>query len=179
MHNAKGIIAKLKEYPKRTFLLFGIGVMFCLMALSCQDNPETRDFRGTVAPDFRLADLDGNVFHLGAEQGKMILIIFTTTWCPVCTDFVPLYKKIQEVYGKEEKFVMVNIDIEESSDRVRAFAKANNVSHRILLDSEGKVRKDYNIMGVPSFILVDAEGKILSADIERILDILQITFGPV
>jgi len=151
--------------------------MLCFFVLSCQQNPEIRDIQETIAPDFRLSDLDGNSFHLEAERGKMILIIFTTTWCSVCTDFIPIYKEIQEVYGKEKKFVMVNIDIEEPYDRVRTFAKVNNISYRVLLDIEGKVRKDYHIMGVPSFILIDTEGKIVSSRIEKILEILQITFG--
>jgi len=175
MYRAKGIISILRERKKSNFLF--LGMMLCLIILSCQRDPETRSFPEIMAPDFSLADLDGNAFHLEGERGKMVLIIFTTTWCRVCTDFIPLYKEIQKTYEKEEEFVMVNIDIEEPLDRVRAFAKANGISYRILLDSEGEVRKNYNIMGVPSFVLIDGEGKIISSRIEKILDILETKFG--
>ena len=179
MYSAKGIISSLRKRKKSNFLFLGMGMMLCLIILSCQRDPETRGFAGIMAPDFNLADLDGNAFHLEGERGKMVLIIFTTTWCPACTGFIPICKEIQEVYGKEKDFVMVNIDIEESLDRVRAFAKANGIAYRILLDSEGEVRKGYNIMGVPSFVLINGEGKIISSRIERILDILQTTFSHV
>ena len=177
MPDAKGNISKLKKHKKSIFSLFGIGIILFFTLLACQHDPETRNTGETMAPDFSLADLDGNSFHLGAERGKMILIIFTTTWCPVCTTFVPIYKEIQETYEKEKKFVMVNIDIEEPYDRVYAFAKTNDISYQILLDNEGKVRKDYKIMGVPSFVLIDPEGKMISSNIEKILDILQTMFG--
>ncbi|MDR2861547.1 MAG: TlpA family protein disulfide reductase [Syntrophobacterales bacterium] len=175
MGKVKKVAANLKN-KKSAFLLFSLGLILCFV-FSCQCSPQTRDLRGTIAPDFTLKDLEGKTFHLQGEQGKMVLIIFTTTWCPACTDFIPIYKKIHEIYGKEENFVMVNVDIEEPDDRVRAFARANHITYRILMDSKGEVRKDYGIMGVPSFVLIDEEGKWLSANIEEIFAILRTAFG--
>jgi peroxiredoxin len=170
-------MARLKENKRGAFLVFCIGMIFCFLALSCQHSPETGDMEKTMAPDFKLTDMEGNTFHLEGERGKMILIIFTTTWCPACTDFIPIYKKIDEIYGGEKNFILVNIDIEEPDDRVRAFARANHITYRILMDRDGKVRKAYGIMGVPSFVLIDDEGKKISSRIEEILNILENTFG--
>jgi len=174
MDEIKEISAK-KERESAFFLLC-MGIIFSLAIISCSANPETKDLKGTAAPDFHLTDLEGKPFHLKAERGKMVFIIFTTTWCSTCTYFIPAYKEIYKEYGKKENFVLVNIDIEEPHDRVRAFAQAYNIPYRILMDDDGKVRQAYGVMGVPSFVLVDAEGKILSMRSNEILAILRDTF---
>jgi peroxiredoxin len=114
------------------------------------------------APDFSLKDLQGNVFKLSNQRGKPVLIFFGTTWCPTCRSELPLYKEIYEVYTNRGLEV-IYVNIMESRGKVAKFAKANALPFKIILDENGDVATDYAVVGVPTLVLIDKQGKIIKA----------------
>jgi peroxiredoxin len=62
------------------------------------------------------------------------------------------------------------IDINESTERVARFAKENSFPYQVLVDGDGSVAADYNIIGVPTLILLDQTGNIVSVS-HRISDL--------
>ena len=112
------------------------------------------------APDFVLTDLNGQKFRLSDHRGKRpVLLIFSTTWCTFCKAEIPHFKALYETYAKQGLEV-VNIDIQESKEKVARFAAQNQLPYRVLLDEEGAVSGVYEIRGVPTMILVDINGMI-------------------
>ena len=88
-------------------------------------------------------------------------MFFGTTWCPACRAEMPQYKALYNKYAKSGlKFLY--IDINESSKKVARFAKENSFPYQVLVDPDGSVANDYNIIGVPTVILVDKTGRIVS-----------------
>ena len=114
----------------------------------------------TYALDFSLKDLQGNVFQLSNHRGKSVVIFFGTTWCPSCRSELPLYKEIYNTYAKYDMEV-IYINIMEPQEKVAKFAKANSLPFRILLDKDGEVATHYAVVGVPTLVLIDQEGKII------------------
>jgi peroxiredoxin len=112
------------------------------------------------APDFTLKDIQGKTFKLSAMKGKPVLIFFGTTWCPGCRTEIPVYKKVYETYVPRGLEV-IYINIMEPAQKVRRFAEAQSLPYRVLLDENGSVGNAYNVVGVPSIILVDKEGQII------------------
>lgn len=113
------------------------------------------------APDFVLTDLRGDRFRLSDWRGKNpVLIIFSTTWCSFCKSEIPHFKKIYETYTKQG-LVIVNIDIQESREKVAKFTAEHQLPYRVLLDGDGTVAGIYDIRGVPAMVLVDQQGKIV------------------
>jgi len=113
------------------------------------------------APDFVLTDLKGDRFRLSEWRGKNpVLIIFSTTWCSFCKSEIPHFKKIYETYT-QQGLVVVNIDIQESREKVAKFAAEHQLPYRVLLDGDGTVAGIYDIRGVPAMVLVDQQGKIV------------------
>jgi peroxiredoxin len=120
------------------------------------------------APDFVLKDLNGRKFRLSDFRGKQpVLIIFGATWCTFCRQEIPHFKSIHEAYGKQG-LEIVNIDIQESKDKVAKFAAKNGLPYRVLLDEDGTVAGVYDIRGVPSMVLVDPNGNILCRQCQRV-----------
>jgi peroxiredoxin len=146
-------------------------LLLTLAIISCGPAPETSRKEEAKAPDFTLRDLDGDSFNLKAERGKMVLIIFTTTWCPSCRASIPTYRELYQAYGKRG-MVMVNIDLQEPRERVSQFAKTNRLPYRVLLDEEGSVGVAYGIVGVPALVLINQDGETISSDTAVILEIL-------
>jgi peroxiredoxin len=98
---------------------------------------------------------------LSEQRGKPVLIIFSTTWCPTCRSEIPRYKFFHETYAGRG-LIVVNIDIQESRDKVSRFADKHQLPYRVLLDETGLAAEAYQIVGVPTMILIDQNGTLIS-----------------
>ncbi|MDX9746670.1 MAG: redoxin family protein [Syntrophales bacterium] len=156
--------------PVRFFM-----ALLAFLVLACDSGSGIGRKEGGKAPDFTLRDLDGELFHLKAQRGKMVLVIFTTTWCPACRELIPLYKELSRVYG-ERGLVIVNADIQEPRERVRRFAETNRIPYRIVLDEDGAIAMGYGVVGIPDLVLINEDGEIIGSDTMDILDMLEKTF---
>lgn len=125
------------------------------------------------APDFILTDLKGQQFRLSDHRGKRpVLIIFSTTWCTFCKAEIPHFKSLHATYAKQGLEV-VNVDIQESREKVSKFTAQNQLPYRVLLDRDGTVSGVYEVRGVPTMVLVDRDGMIVCRQcrtVETLLD---------
>lgn len=113
---------------------------------------------GKKAQDFTLKDLKGNSFTLNSLFGEKILLLdFSTTWCPHCVTIIPALRNIHTNY---EDVKVLAVYIRESKTTLEEFAKKHEIPYTILLDADGSVASKYGIRGVPTLILVDRAGII-------------------
>ena len=122
------------------------------------------------APDFKLIGLDGKEHALSEYRGQVVLLQFSTTWCPHCRTIIPYMRNINDTYGKKGLKTFF-VAIQESERKMKAFAEKNGVSYPVLLDSKGSVAQLYDVVGVPTLVLIDKDGTILCKQC-RMLDIL-------
>ena len=124
------------------------------------------------APDFVLTDLKGQKFRLSDHRGKQpVLIIFSATWCTFCKAEIPHFKSLHATYAKQG-LEIVNIDIQESKEKVARFASQNQLPYRVLLDEDGSVSGVYEIRGVPTMVLVDKNGMIVCRQCRTVESVL-------
>jgi peroxiredoxin len=162
---------------KHKVLISGIAVaviaMFVVFAMpewfAQRGATEVKDVRDDKAPDFILKDIKGGKFSLNDQRGKPVLLIFGATWCPSCREEIPHLKDIYARYAKKG-LIMVNIDIQESRDKVSRYADKYELPYRLLLDENGAVSEMYGIRGVPTMILLDEAGMIVGG--QRFIDSL-------
>lgn len=155
----------LLETVSRTFAVVLIACIFTLPPEIGAANPKQLDItkltREIKAPDFVLTDLKGQQFRLSDHRGKNpVLIIFSTTWCTFCLQEIPNFKSLHATYAKQGLEV-VNIDIQESKEKVAKFAAKHELPYRTLLDQDGAVSGVFEVRGVPTLILVDKNGLIV------------------
>ena len=163
-----------------TIPLFIRGVMILLIfgTLSCSDTrqpPVTPKAAEGKSRDFVLKDLSGSKFMLSEQRGKPVLIIFSTTWCPTCRSEIPRYKFFHNTYAGRG-LIVVNIDIQEPPDKVSRFADKYQLPYRVLLDEPGLVAEAYQIVGVPTLILIDQNGALISRQYQAIDGLLKTLF---
>jgi len=113
-----------------------------------------------MAPPFILKDLKGKAVSLKDYRGKVVLLNFTTTWCPYCKKDLPNLKKFHESMRARKDFVLLSIFVNESPKRVGIFAQKNNLPYTVLVDSEALVARNYGVQGVPMKVVVDRNGTI-------------------
>lgn len=113
------------------------------------------------APDFRLETIEGEVFHLKAHRGEVVVLNFWGTWCGPCRQEIPHLVSLQRTFG-EEGLQVVGVALERGAgvERVRKFAKQRNINYPVGLGDGTIVRKYGGVRGVPTTIVIDAEGQI-------------------
>jgi tetratricopeptide (TPR) repeat protein/peroxiredoxin len=147
---------------------------------------ETWLIQSLIAPDFSLADLDGNLRALRTFQGNYVLLYFWTTTEPNCIAQMRLFgQNHSKLSTSGITLVGVNVDDPIDVSAVKAFAAAEKLAFPIVLATP-EVAGIYNIvyrylfdrrrdMPVPISFLVDPAGFIVkiyqgSADPEKIKD---------
>lgn len=120
---------------------------------------------GNEAPGFSLPHLrteDGTTsINLSDYRGKVVYVDFWASWCAPCIVSVPLLnemrnKLVQE--GKDFEILAVNVD-QDPEDGID-FLLDEPVQYVTISDPNGATPKSYEVKGMPTSFLVDAEGKI-------------------
>jgi peroxiredoxin len=114
---------------------------------------------GNLAPDFELADLDGELISLGDSSGKVVLINFWATWCGPCRLEMPIFQDRYERYA-DEGFEILAVNGDSPLAEVISFQQDYELSFPILVDGNDRVQNAYRIFLFPTSFLVDREGII-------------------
>lgn len=96
----------------------------------------------------------------GSPSGsnKMRLLDFWASWCGPCRQSVPDLKALQTAYTSDQlEVISVNEDKNENAGR--SFASDNGMSWEVQFDPTGETSRQYEVHALPTFILVDANGK--------------------
>lgn len=142
-----------------------------LVARQYERVSKANKFTGKVSPGFDYENYKGGKTKLSDFKGKYVFIDVWAVWCAPCRAEIPYLKKLEEKYhGKNIEFVSISIDKLKDSDKWRKFIADKSLGGTQLLadkDWESEFIVNYNITGVPRFILVDPSGNILKYDAER------------
>lgn len=119
---------------------------------------------GAKAPDFELTDIDGKTVRLSDFKGKVVYIDFWATWCAPCRRYLPYSKKLEQEFDPE-KVEFVYISLDENKETWEKYVKQNGLTGTQLCATSGhgynaKIAELYKVKNLPSYFLVDAEGKI-------------------
>jgi len=161
------------DFKKKALILF-IAVLGLLVVQACaspsqavpggQQGATVGINVGQIAPDFTLADLDGNEISLSDFRGKAVFINFWATWCPPCRAEMPEIESVYQDY-KDKGAVVIGVDIRETEELVREFIQRGGYHWTFILDSTGVVAADYNIQAIPTSFFIDREGVIRAVNI--------------
>jgi cytochrome c biogenesis protein CcmG, thiol:disulfide interchange protein DsbE len=112
---------------------------------------------GKGAPNFSFVLADGNGAELTALQGQPVVINFWATWCGPCRAEMP---ELVELHNENPDLTVLEVNVQEDLERVRAFAQEFEMAMPVVLDPDGVVGRAYAVRGLPATILIDSEGKV-------------------
>lgn len=125
----------------------------------------------TLAPDFKLATISGEEFHLSDFRGKVVMLNFWGTWCPPCRKEIPDLVNLQTKY-KKDGLEIVGITLNSgSAAEIQKFADKKHMNYTILTDfGNNETHAVTNLYGqaigqpisaVPTTFIIDREGYIV------------------
>ena len=120
--------------------------------------PDTGLPVGSPAPDFRLADLDGETVTLDALRtvGKPVLLIFSDPSCGPCTALLPDVARWQRDHTATLTIALISRGSPEAN---RAGSDEHGIAH-VLLQENQEVAQSYQAQGTPAAVLVRLDGTI-------------------
>lgn len=123
--------------------------------------------RGMPMPEVHMEDESGREHTLSDFRGKYVVIDLWATWCGPCKETAPAFERYARHYSYDDKiaFVSISIDEDKSKWKMDLKGKKSNVHHFWLRNPE--VMQTLGVEGVPRFIMLDPQGKILNADMPR------------
>jgi cytochrome c biogenesis protein CcmG/thiol:disulfide interchange protein DsbE len=114
---------------------------------------------GQTAPDFALADLDGNPVRLSDLRGRAVVLNFWASWCGPCVEEFPLLRQAAEAHGAGEVAV-VGIVFRDGSEAARAFMQRFGATWPSAMDPGEDVALDYAVSAPPHTFFIDREGVV-------------------
>jgi peroxiredoxin len=115
------------------------------------------------APDFTLADANGNPAKLSASRGKVVLLNFWATWCGPCAVEIPWFIQFQREY-KDRDFVVLGISEDEDGWKaVRPYVAREKINYPVMIATELVTQQYGGIDHLPTTFLIDREGRVASS----------------
>ena len=111
------------------------------------------------APAFNLKTVAGGHTALSDFKGKVILLNFWATWCPDCREEMPSLQKLWKQF-KAKGIVVIAVAVDRSQGEVESFVRKLGLTFPVLLDTDGDVRRNYEIAALPTTYIIGRDGRI-------------------
>ncbi len=126
-----------------------------------------KKYGSTDAINFSLKNLEGKVINLSDLKGKVVVLDFWATWCGPCKASFPAMQELVTKYkDKNVEFLFVNTwekgKENETTEKVTNFINDKKYSFNVVFDYDDAITAKYKIEGIPTKILIDKNGSVVT-----------------
>ena len=144
----------MKNFVPRSWMSL---ILICSLSLAAAGPANAASAK--PAPNFTLKSLTGKNMKLSEMTGNVVLINFWASWCGPCREEMPLLNALHKKY-EPLGFTVLGVNVEEQTDKARGFLKDFPVDFPVLLDNKNQVSQLYNVIAMPTTIVVDRDGNM-------------------
>jgi thiol-disulfide isomerase/thioredoxin len=120
--------------------------------------------------DISVPDTSGNNISLSIFKGQYLIIDFWASWCSPCIQNIPFIKKLKEDY-KQEGLQLISVSVDTDMNKWKTAIKQYDFSGLQVSDLKafsGLLPVYCKVaIGVPRYILIDRNGKIINDDLPQ------------
>lgn len=138
----------------RFFNVLGAAMLGALLAA-----PAAAVTVANAAPDFTLRRVDGPNLRLQEQRGRVVMVNFWATWCGPCRQEMPHLNRLHAKY-RDAGFLLLGVNIDEDVNKAVGLSSRLGLQFPILLDTEKKVSRLYDLTTMPSTVLIDRDGRV-------------------
>jgi peroxiredoxin len=112
-----------------------------------------------TAPDFTLRSVGGANLRLAEQRGQVVLVNFWATWCGPCRQEMPHLNRLYDKY-RSAGFVLLGVNIDDDPRAAADLAAKLGVHFPVLLDTDKRVSRAYDMSAMPATLLIDRDGRV-------------------
>jgi cytochrome c biogenesis protein CcmG/thiol:disulfide interchange protein DsbE len=95
---------------------------------------------------------------LESLRGKPAAVNFWASWCDPCRKESPELERLnRSLHGSAG---LVGVDYSDAEGNARSFIREFHLTYPMLRDPDGKVGDRYGVTGLPTTVILDAQGRI-------------------
>ncbi|WP_297058509.1 TlpA disulfide reductase family protein [uncultured Duncaniella sp.] len=113
---------------------------------------------------------DGSTINMKDLFGKVLYVDVWATWCGPCCAEIPYMEKLVERFKGNDKIEFLSFSVDEDRDAWLKKIKADNPAwpqYRLVGDENKKFSEELDITGIPRFIIIAPDGKLMDTDAVR------------
>lgn len=115
------------------------------------------------APEFEATDISGNKFSYKNYEGKYLFIDIWATWCVPCRQEIPYLEKLKQKYADQPiDFISVSMDKNFGAWKKYMESVDSKNQFHSMQDKETRINEMYGAEKIPTFVLIDPQGKIVN-----------------
>lgn len=125
---------------------------------------------GTDAPDFTIdTDGEGGGYALSSLRGRYVFLEFWASWCPDCQSVTDRVTHLHDTYASES-LVFLGVSFDHTREELLDYATAHGMDWAHQWEPAGmsgsSVAQAYGVRWIPTFYLIDPEGKVVKGSVE-------------
>jgi thiol-disulfide isomerase/thioredoxin len=102
----------------------------------------------------------GALKTLAEYRGRGVVLNFWATWCAPCVKEMPQLDRLKNILNPDGITVLAISEDRAGAPLVEKFYRINDLRNLdVLIDQGGKVLRGSNVRGLPTTLLIDAEGR--------------------
>ena len=140
--------------------LFKASLALALLALAACEPPSSALRIGSSAPAFTLDRLDSAPVRFPNQYlNQVVAIRFWADWCPSCRSEMTALEPVYRQYH-DRGLVILAVNVLQPAETVQPFVTQLGISYDVLLDAQGEVTRQYQVMALPVTYIIDRKGII-------------------
>ena len=109
-----------------------------------------------------IIDIHGSADEVLAQsRGKVLVLVFVRTDCPISNRYAPLLQEINKMYGPQVSFRLVFPDRTESTDKIRHYMQEYRYELSAIRDLNHALVKRTMAKATPEAAVFDAKGQLV------------------
>lgn len=105
-----------------------------------------------------------NQLDLKEQQGKVVYLDFWASWCKPCQESFPWMNSLLQKYPSD-KFTIITVNLDAETDAMHRFLDRVKADFDVYHDPSGQIAEQFEIEGMPTSYLIDANGKVVKKHI--------------
>lgn len=120
---------------------------------------------GKAAPDFQLGvispESEGNRIQLSNYREQVVVLDFWASWCGPCRAQAPIIDAVAQKLA-DRPVSVIGVNTGDHVEAAKAFLREANLSYPSVIDTTGEVGRAFGAHQLPTLVLIDREGKVVS-----------------
>lgn len=130
-----------------------------IFAITSKDKKEVLEI-GDKAPDFEIVDLEGNTHKLSDYRGEGVFLNFWGSWCGPCKTEMPFMENQSKAFAEKGVHILA-LNIKDTRLKAETFRDQYKLTFPIAQDKDESIRRAYNVLPLPTTVLIDPDGIIV------------------